>query len=133
VHLKIITQERVVFDNDVDEIYTRGVDGEFGILKGHVPIMSALDIGVTRVKIGEETKAFTTMGGVLQFKDEECLILTTIAEAGDEIDEMRARESLERGRRMLKEANAQMDAKRIEASIARAKARLKAKLTDENT
>lgn len=133
MHLKIITQERVVFDNDVDEIYTRGVDGEFGILKGHVPIMSALDIGVTRVKIGEETKAFTTMGGVLQFKDEECLILTTIAEAGDEIDEMRARESLERGRRMLKEANAQMDSKRIEASIARAKARLKAKLTDENT
>ena len=133
MHLKIITQERVVFDNDVDEIYTRGVDGEFGILKGHVPIMSALDIGVTRVKIGEETKAFTTMGGVLQFKDEECLILTTIAEAGDEIDEMRARESLERGRRMLKEANAQIDAKRVEASIARAKARLKAKLTVENT
>jgi len=130
VHLKIITQERVVFDSDVDEIYTRGVDGEFGILKGHVPIMSALDIGVTRVRISGETKAFTTMGGVLQFKDEECLILTTLAEPGDEIDEMRARESLERGRRQLKEANAQMDAKRIEASIARAKARLKAKLSD---
>lgn len=130
MHLKIITQEKAVFDNDVDEIYTRGVDGEFGILKGHVPIMAALDIGVTRVKIGNETKAFTTMGGVLQFKDEECLILTTLAEAGDEIDEMRARESLERGRRLLKEANAQMDAKRIEASIARAKARLKAKLSD---
>lgn len=133
MHLKIITQERVVFDNDVDEIYTRGVDGEFGILKGHVPVMSALDIGVTRVKIGGETKAFTTMGGVLQFKDEECLILTTLAEAGEEIDEMRARESLDRGRRMLKEANAQMDAKRIEASIARAKARLKAKLTDADS
>lgn len=133
MHLKIITQERVVFDNDVDEIYTRGVDGEFGILKGHVPVMSALDIGVTRVKIGRETKAFTTMGGVLQFKDEECLILTTLAEAGEEIDEMRARESLDRGRRMLKEANAQMDAKRIEASIARAKARLKAKLTDADS
>ncbi len=133
MHLKIITQEKAVFDNDVDEIYTRGVDGEFGILKGHVPIMAALDIGVTRVKIGNETKAFTTMGGVLQFKDEECLILTTLAEAGDEIDEMRARESLERGRRLLKEANAQMDAKRIEASIARAKARLKAKLSDADS
>jgi len=132
MHLKIITQERVVFDNDVDEIYTRGVDGEFGILKGHVPVMSALDIGVTRVKIGNETKAFTTMGGVLQFKDEECLILTTLAEAGEEIDEMRARESLEKGRRLLKEANAKMDAKRIEASIARAKARLKAKLNDSD-
>lgn len=128
MNLKIITQERVVFDSDVDEIYTKGVDGEFGILKGHIPIMAALDIGVTRIKKGNESKSFTTMGGVLQFKDEECLILTTLAEPGDEIDEMRARESLEKGRRLLKEANAKMDAKRIEASIARAKARLKAKL-----
>ena len=130
MNLKIITQEKVVFDNDVDEIYTRGVDGEFGILKGHVPVMAALDIGGTRGKINNETKAFTTMGGVLQFKDEECLILTTLAEPGEEIDEMRARESLERGRRLLKEANAKIDSKRVEASIARAKARLKAKLND---
>lgn len=130
MHLKIITQERVVFDNDVDEIYTKGVDGEFGILKGHVPIMAALDIGVTRIKKGNDAKSFTTMGGVLQFKDEECLILTTLAEPGDEIDEMRARESLERSRRLLKEANAKIDSKKIEASIARAKARLKAKLND---
>lgn len=130
MNLKIITQEKVVFDSDVDEIYTRGLDGEFGILKGHVPVMAALDIGVTRVKINNETKAFTTMGGVLQFKDEECLILTTLAEPGEEIDEMRARESLERGRRLLKEANAKIDSKRVEASIARAKARLKAKLND---
>lgn len=129
--LKIITQERVVFDDEVDEIYTKGVDGEFGILKGHIPVMSALDIGVTKAKIGNEVKSFTTMGGILQFKDEECLILTTLAEAGDEIDEMRARDALERARRRLKEANARMDAKRIEASIARAKARLKAKLNNQ--
>lgn len=132
MHLKIITQERVVFDSDVDEIYTKGTDGEFGILKGHIPIMAALDIGVTRIKKGDLTKSFTTMGGVLQFKDDECLILTTLAEPGDEIDEMRARESLEKGRKLLKEANANIDAKRIEASIARAKARLKAKLNDGN-
>ncbi len=128
--LKIITQERVVFDDEVDAIYSKGVDGEFGILKGHLPIMSALDIGVTRAIRGNETKAFTTMGGILQFKDDECLIITSLAEAGDEIDEMRAREALERGRQRLKEAKAKMDSKRIEASIARAKARLKAKLDE---
>ena len=69
MNLKIITQEKIVFDSDVDEIYTKGVDGEFGILKGHVPMMSALDIGVTRIKKGNETKAFTTMGGVLKTKN----------------------------------------------------------------
>lgn len=129
MQLKIITQERVVFDERVDEIYSRGVDGEFGILKGHVPIMTALDIGVTRAKKGDEVKMFTTMGGILQFKDDECLILTTLAELGEEIDEARAREALERAKRKLREANARMDAKRAEAAIARAEARLKAKLT----
>ncbi|MBP3820568.1 ATP synthase F1 subunit epsilon [bacterium] len=128
--LKIITQERVVFDGDVDEIYTKGIDGEFGLLKDHVPVMSALDIGVTRAKIGEEIKKFTTMGGILQFKDDECLILTTLAEAGDEIDELRAKEALERAQHRLKEASARIDAKRAEAAIARAKARLKATLNE---
>ena len=72
------------------------------------------------------------MGGILQFKDDECTILTTLAEPGDEIDEMRAKESLERGRRLLREANARIDSKKVSASIARAKARLKAKLNEGN-
>ncbi len=127
--LKIITQERVVFDEQVDEIYSKGIDGEFGILKGHLPMMTALDIGVTRAQVGEQTKTFTTMGGILQFKDDECLILTTLAEPGEEIDEARAREALEKAKNKLRNANARIEAKRAEAAIARAEARLKARLS----
>ncbi|MBQ8458538.1 ATP synthase F1 subunit epsilon [bacterium] len=130
--LKIITQEKVVFDEEVDAIYTKGIDGEFGILQGHIPVMSALDIGVTRAKIGNSEKKFTTMGGILQFKDEECLILTTLAESGEDIDEARARDALERAKRRLKNAEARIDAKRAEAAIARAEARLKARLSGES-
>lgn len=128
MHLKIITHEKVVFDEDVDEIYTRAVDGEFGILKKHIPIMSALDIGVTKVKQGDETKYFTTMGGVLQFKDEECIILTTTAENGNDIDVARAEAALRRAKERLEDANAETDSKRAEAAVARAMARLKATL-----
>ena len=127
--LKIITQERVVFDQEVDSVYSKGIDGEFGLLKGHLPMMTALDIGVTRAYIGDEVKKFTTMGGILQFKDEECLILTTLAEPGEEIDEARARQALEQAKLKLKNAQARMDAKRAEAAIARAEARLKARLS----
>ena len=130
--LKIITQERVVFDQEVDAVYSKGTDGEFGLLKGHLPLMTALDIGVTRAYIGDEVKKFTTMGGILQFKDEECLILTTLAEPGEEIDEARARQALEQAKLKLKNAQARMDAKRAEAAIARAEARLKARLSGEN-
>ena len=65
----------------------------------------------------------------VQFKDEECLILTTLAESDDEIDEVRARDALERAKRRLRNAEARLDAKRAEAAIARAEARLKAKLS----
>lgn len=130
MHLKIITHEKVVFDEDVDEIYTRGTDGEFGILNNHVPVMAALDIGVTKVKQGDMTRCFTTMGGVLQFKDDECNILTTTAEAGDDIDVARAEEALKRAKARLDEAEAAIDAKRAEAAIARAMARLKATLNN---
>lgn len=127
--LKIITQERVVFDQEVDAVYSKGIDGEFGLLKGHVPMMTALDIGVTRAFIGDEIKMFTTMGGILQFKDEECLILTTLSETGEEIDQVRAQGALERAKIRLRNAKARIDAKRAEAAIARAEARLKAKLS----
>lgn len=128
MHLKIITHEKVVFDEDVDEIYTKSTDGEFGVLKGHVPVMAALDIGVTKVVQNGEEKYFTTMGGVFQFKDEEATILTTTAERGEDIDITRAKEALKRAKARLEDKDAEIDAKRAEAAVARAMARLKATL-----
>jgi len=130
MHLKIITHERVVFDEDIDELYTKTIDGEIGILKNHVPLMTALDIGITKTVKNSEVKFFTTMGGVLQFKDDEALILTTTAERGDEIDVTRAKDALKRAQARLAEVQAETDAKRAEAAIARAMARLKATLNN---
>lgn len=128
MHLKIITHDKVVFDEDVNEIYTRGVDGEFGILKDHVPVMTALDIGITKVVQDNTTRTFTTMGGVFQFKDNVATILTDLAEDGNDIDVTRAKSAKERAEARLSESKAEIDAKRAEAALARAKARLKAAL-----
>lgn len=128
MHLKIITHEKVVFDDNVDEIYTKTTDGEMGILKNHVPVMTALDIGVTKAIKDNQPILFTTMGGVLQFKEDEALILTTTAERGDEIDVTRAKEALNRAKARLADSEAEIDAKRAEAAVARAMARLKATL-----
>ncbi len=130
MHLKIITHEKVVFDEDVDEIYSRGVDGEFGILPNHIPVMTALDIGVTKVIQSGTPRYFTTMGGVFQFKDNEGILLTTTAEDGRDIDVARAKEALERAKAHLAEHNAELDIKRAEAALARAMARLKASLNN---
>jgi len=126
MHLKIITHEKLVFDGEADEIYTKGTDGEFGILPNHIPIMSALDIGVTKIIQNGKPRFFTTMGGVLQFKDNDAVILTPTAEDGKDIDVARAKEALERAKAELAERNAETDIKRSQAAIARALARLKA-------
>ena len=128
MHLKLITHDRIVFDEDVNEIYTRGVDGEFGILENHVPIMTALDVGVTKAVQGDKIKLFTTMGGIFQFKDNDTIILTDNAESGSDIDVARAKAAKERAEARLADKSAEIDAKRAEAALARAKARLKVAL-----
>ncbi|MBQ6515667.1 ATP synthase F1 subunit epsilon [bacterium] len=125
MHLKIITHEKIVFDNEVDEIYTRGLDGEFGILKSHEPVTCPLGIGVTRVSTGGKTEQFTTMGGIFQFKDENAVILTDSAENSNDIDVERAKLAKQRAELRLAEKKAETDIKRAEAALARALARLK--------
>lgn len=125
MHLKIITQEKIVFDDEVTEIYTRSVDGEIGILKDHIPVMCALDIGITKVIQDSKISLFTTMGGVFQFKDNNALILTDISEKDADIDVMRAKAALKRAEERLKDKAALIDTVRAESALARAKARLK--------
>ena len=128
MNLKIITQEKVVFDENVDEIYSKSTFGEFGILKGHEPIMASLDIGVTKVIQGDTEKFFTIMGGVFQFKNEEAIIITDTAEDGKDIDVARANGAKARAEARISDTQAGLDAKRAEAALARAMVRLKAAL-----
>ena len=65
--LKIITHERIVFEGEVDELVIQTKSGQTGILKDHIPLTTALDIGVTKAKIGDTYKYFATMGGIFQF------------------------------------------------------------------
>lgn len=128
MHLKIITHENIVFDEDVDEIYSKGENGEFGVLKDHIPFMSALDIGVTKIVKDGKVKNFTTIGGVFQFKDDQALILTQAAEDGSSIDVLRAEEAKKRAEARLNDSADDYDSKRAEIALARALARLKAAL-----
>lgn len=126
LHLKITTHEKVVFDSDVDEIYSKGTQGEFGILPGHIPFMSGLEIGVTKVIVDGKPIHFATMGGVFQLKDNEALILTPTAERAEEIDIQRAEEAKKRAQERIDANTADIDVERAEIALMRAIARVKA-------
>ena len=119
MHLKIVTHEKVVYDDNVEEIYSKGIDGEFGVLKNHIPFMTALDVGVTKVVKDGEVKLFTTMGGIFQYADDEAVILTNSSECGDDIDVNRAKEAKERAEQRLHDRNEDIDEHRAEAALSR--------------
>jgi F-type H+-transporting ATPase subunit epsilon len=126
--LKIITHERTVFDGDVDEIVIQTKTGQMGILKDRQPVTSVLDIGVTKIKQGENYRYFATMGGVCQFKDNVATILTDICEDGKDIDVTRANAAKNRAESRLADSAAKINIQRAQAALARAMARLKAAL-----
>lgn len=126
INLKIITHEKEVFNEKVDAIYSKSVEGEFGILPDHQPFMAALDIGVTRAEADGKMEYFTTMGGIFQFKDNEALILTDLAESGSDIDITRAKSAKERAEARIGSHEAELDNARAQMALAKAMARLKA-------
>ncbi len=86
IHFKLITHEKVVYEDYVDEIYSKGIDGEFGILVDHTPFMSALAIGVTKIVKDGIPQYFATVGGVFQVINNQAVILSEDAENGKDID-----------------------------------------------
>lgn len=126
LHLKITTHEKTVFDADVDEIYSKSTQGEFGVLPNHIPFMCPLDIGITKVVVDGKPTRYTTMGGVFQLVDNQALILTQAAESADEIDVQRAEEAKKRAEERLANIADDMDTERAAIALARALARLKA-------
>ena len=126
--LKIITHERIVFEGEVDELVIQTKGGMLGILKDHIPVTTALEIGVTKARMGNNYKYFATMGGVFQFKNNEAVILTDVCEDGCDIDVTRANAAKNRAEARLADATAKIDADRAQAALARSLARLKAAL-----
>lgn len=126
IHLKVITPEKIVFEDDVDSITAKGIKGSFGILPNHVPFMSALAVDTAKViKDGEEI-FFSIIGGAFQFKKNEAIILTEVAELGTDIDTARAELAKERAEAKIASAETQRDIKLANAALARAMVRLKA-------
>ncbi len=132
IHFKLITHEKIVFEGDVDEIYTKGINGSFGILVDHTPFMSALAIGVTKI-VNEGTPTyFATMGGVLQFTNNQAVILSEEAENGKDIDVTVAKAEKERLEARIGSPEAQKNIQAENKALAIALAKFKAAMNEAN-
>ena len=126
IHLKIITHEKVVYEQDINELYVQATDGGLGILKNHLPVICALDVGVTKVISDEGERQIATMGGILQFENNRATILTDNAELDCDIDVARAIQAKERALARLKAKDDNLDLVRAQLALSKAIARISA-------
>jgi len=126
LNLKIITPQKILLDEEVDSVYSTSSDGEFGVLPGHISYMTPLAIGVTEYTKDNKTEFISTMGGILQVKDNIVTILSDLAELGEQIDVTRANAAKERAETRLRTGVTDVDADRARAALSRAVARIHA-------
>lgn len=127
--LEVITPSKAAFSGKIESITVPGTIGNFQVLYNHAPILSSLEIGFVKIieAGGKETK-YTVSGGTVEVLDNKVLLLVESFESPEEIDVKRAEESLQRAKeRLSKSTSEKIDITRAEASLKRAINRLKLK------
>lgn len=100
--LEIVTPERRVVREEVDEVVCPGIEGEFGVLPGHTPFLTALKIGELSYRKGNETKYIAITWGYAEVDGGRVEILADMAETAEEIDLRRAEDAKARAESQLK-------------------------------
>lgn len=125
---EILTPRGVVYKSLVKHVKLPGIVGQFGVLPNHIPFMTTLDIGVVELDLvdGKQEK-IAVSGGFVEVLAEKVVIFAETAETSDTIDLQRANNALQRAEEKLKVTTDEIERERLVRSVAKAKARIKAK------
>src|SRR6185295_11414939 len=102
--LEIVTPEARVYSDTIDTVVIPTVEGEVGILPGHIPLLAQVEHGELRVTKGAETKWLAVGGGFVQVDGDKVSVLAEHAITEEKIDEHAVEAALKRAEQELKEA-----------------------------
>ncbi len=122
--LKIITPDRVFFEEEVSMVEFNTVEGEVGIYKEHIPMTMIIAPGILNITKDGEIKEAALHAGFAEVLPDKVTILAEIIEWPSEIDVARAEESKQRAEERIRENAPGTDMKRAELSLKRAVARI---------
>ena len=105
LQLTIVTPEKMVVTEEVDQVNVPGVGGDMGILYDHAPILTTLRPGKVSYQQDTETIFLVVSGGYLEVTDNRVIVLAETAEFLDEIDRTRAKAARGKAEEMLANAN----------------------------
>jgi F-type H+-transporting ATPase subunit epsilon len=126
--VRVISPDKTIWDSSAQEVVLPSTTGQLGILTGHAPLLTALDVGVMRVRPEKEWVAIALLGGFAEVENNQVKILVNGAERGDTIDLESARKTYSEAEQRLIGAENGTRQEQIQAkqALKRARARLQA-------
>lgn len=124
LHLEVVTPDKSVLSTDVDYVGVPGAEGQFGVMPGHVPLLSALAVGCLYYRVNNVDGYVFVAGGFADVSNDKVSILAEAAELGCDIDAQRAVKAKERAESRLVKTEATVDETRAQAALLRAVTRL---------
>src|SRR6476469_1160402 len=126
LNIRVIAPDGLIWNTPIQEVVLPSTTGQIGILEGHAPLITALEIGVLRIKVDQTWKPILALGGFATIKNDEVTVLVS------GIEEV-VKENYDKAQDILRQATenlsiAQTTKEKIEASqnLKRAAARLQA-------
>ena len=86
ISLKVLAPNKNVYEGEAEEVILPSTTGQIGVLPGHISLVTAIDIGVLRLRINSQWKSIALMGGFAEIESDEVIVLVNSAEIGSEID-----------------------------------------------
>lgn len=125
--VRVIASNKTVWDDVADEVILPSTTGQLGILSGHAPLLSALDIGVMQVRpqSKKDWLPIALMGGFAEVDADEVTILVNGGELGENIKLDEAESAYQKAQERLKQVNADDRQEQFKATQALKRARAK--------
>ncbi len=127
--LRVLAPDKSVFDGIAEEVILPSTTGLVGILPGHISMVTAIDIGVLRVRNNGQWSSIALMGGFAEVESDDVTVLVNSAELGSEINATNAEKDFEQATNELNQLEGQVNStEKIKAkeTLNRARARVQA-------
>ena len=122
--LQIVTPDRLIVREQVDEVQIPGSEGYFGVLPGHTPMLASLAVGEMWYRKGQEKTYLSIAFGFAEVLPDRVTILARIAERAADIDPARAEESRRRAEERISQPKTEIDYDRARVALMKAMTRL---------
>lgn len=126
--LEVVTPEKQLLSQQVDEVIAPGSEGEFGVLPGHCHFLSTLRIGELRYRVDNQTHSMAVLWGFAEVTPTKVTVMAEVAEKAEDIDVERAAAKVAEAERRLQAGGLPSEVK--EAQISLEKARLRKKIAE---